>query len=123
MQVSKEVLLLLNFFLKPQTSIYNGFMKSEHQSRCLEAMDIVLWNMTQPTLNLIKVAYATLEKEKEKKKKKKQLCFYFIYSTTHTHAKGKTCGILMPHKASRNNPQEKLVAAKKMNNYFPSTFV
>ncbi len=64
MQVSKEVMLLLNF-LKPQTSIYNGFMKSEHQSRCLEAMDIVLWNMAQPTLNLIKVAYATLEKEKK----------------------------------------------------------
>lgn len=89
MRVSKEVMLLLNF-LKPQTSIYNGFMKSEHQSQCLEAMDIVLWNMAQPTLNLIKVAYATLEKENEKKKKKKQLCFYFICihvkdTAPHTH--------------------------------------
>ncbi len=112
-------MLLLNF-LKPQTFIYNGFMKSEHQSQCLEAMDIVLRNMAKPTLNFIKVAYATLEKEKEKKKKKnkKKLCFYFICihvkdTAPHTHAKGKTCGILMPHKGIKEQSSRKACCCQK----------
>lgn len=67
-------------------------MKSEHQSQCLEAMDIVLRNMAKPTLNFIKVAYATLEKEKRKEEEEKEektwLLFHLYsckrYSTTHT---------------------------------------
>lgn len=80
----KEAMLLLNM-LKPQTSIYNGFMKSEHQPWCLEAMDTVLQNMANPTLNFIKVASATLTE-------KNLFCFYFIcIHVPHTHIHTSPC--------------------------------